>query len=337
MLTTLQLLGILLLFLAGLRLSAFFSGGETGFYRVSFLRLSIDAHHGDRIAGRILRFARNPSRFVATTLIGNNVANYLTTLSVGMAAAWLIPGGADYLEVLATLIISPVIFIFGELVPKNIYYLAPLSRLRRDINLFRVFYWLFLPVSFPLIAIARFFQRIGGTRDEPRQFLLGRNRLVQVLRQGHREGLLSDVQNWLVHGLLHTAAQRVTESMTPGDRVLGVDIDCPRDEALEFARHFGVHSIAVRRAGTEADWFAYVRVVDLAVTQRPLKSLLRQMPRIESGASKLQAMQTLREAGEAYGAVFAGETVIGVVSEHGLVEQLFRPPAVVGGRAAPVT
>ena len=43
----LTLAGSLALFILGVRLSAFFSGSETGFYRVSFLRLSIDAHAGD--------------------------------------------------------------------------------------------------------------------------------------------------------------------------------------------------------------------------------------------------------------------------------------------------
>ena len=81
----LAIIGAFALFLLGLRLSAFFSGAETGFYRVSFLRLSIDAHAGDRIAKRILWFAQHPSYFVATTLIGNNIANYLTTSAISLA------------------------------------------------------------------------------------------------------------------------------------------------------------------------------------------------------------------------------------------------------------
>ena len=89
--TTLLFAGAAGLFFLGLRLSAFFSGCETGFYRASFLRLTIDAQAGDRIAGRLLWFARNPGYFVATTLVGNNVANYLTTFAIGLAAATLLP------------------------------------------------------------------------------------------------------------------------------------------------------------------------------------------------------------------------------------------------------
>ncbi|MEZ6046353.1 MAG: hypothetical protein R3C11_12455 [Planctomycetaceae bacterium] len=40
----------LVLLVIGLRLSFFFSGSETGFYRASFLRLNLDAQGGDKTA-----------------------------------------------------------------------------------------------------------------------------------------------------------------------------------------------------------------------------------------------------------------------------------------------
>ena len=94
---------VLVLFLIGLFLSAFFSGNETGFYRLSFVRLNIDAQSGDRVTQKLLWFARNPSYFVATTLIGNNVANYLTTLSIGMATLSLFPSDSGWIEIVGTL------------------------------------------------------------------------------------------------------------------------------------------------------------------------------------------------------------------------------------------
>ena len=68
----------LTLLAVGVFLSAFFSGSETGFYRASRFRVVLSALDGDRIAKRLLWLVNNPSLFVATTLIGNNVANYLT-------------------------------------------------------------------------------------------------------------------------------------------------------------------------------------------------------------------------------------------------------------------
>ena len=71
------MLTCLSLFVVGMLLSAFFSGAETGFYRVTRVRLVLDAMGGDWIASRLLSLTNNPTLFVATTLIGNNLANYL--------------------------------------------------------------------------------------------------------------------------------------------------------------------------------------------------------------------------------------------------------------------
>ncbi|MEE3220565.1 MAG: CNNM domain-containing protein, partial [Planctomycetota bacterium] len=56
------------LFLSGLLLSAFFSGSETGFYRVPRIRLLIDSLAGDRVSRVLLWLTNYPSLFVATTL-----------------------------------------------------------------------------------------------------------------------------------------------------------------------------------------------------------------------------------------------------------------------------
>lgn len=326
MTSTLVFFSALTLFCAGVWLSAFFSGSETGFYRVSFMRLTIDAHAGDSKAQRLLWFTRNPSYFVATTLVGNNVANYVTTLAVGLAVSSVIHGGAGWVEIVATLLISPVIFVFGELIPKNLYYRAPMMLLRRGCVGFQFFYRLFLPISFPLIGITKLIERIGRVEDQPIELVLGRNRLVQVLSQGHREGLLTDVQSKMVNGLMHTAAQPVRESVTPVSRVLNVFDDANRQSVLEHASKYGLSHIAVLKSGTDNDWLGYVRVADLRITGKSPKELIRPMPRVDAAASKLEALLTMRQADEAYGLVVAGEKVMGIVNERGLIEQLFRPP-----------
>ncbi len=80
---------ILLLFALGVFLSALFSGTETGFYRVTRMRLLLDGMDGDRTSTFLLRLTNHPALFVATTLIGNNVANYMTSLAIVLATQHL--------------------------------------------------------------------------------------------------------------------------------------------------------------------------------------------------------------------------------------------------------
>jgi CBS domain containing-hemolysin-like protein len=325
-------LGALVLFLIGLRLAAFFSGAETGFYRASYLRLSIDAQAGDPVAKRILWFCQNPTNFVVTALIGNNVAHYILTVAVGIAAveAGLSEGMAA--EVVATLLIAPFAFTFGELIPKNLYYRAPLWMLRRNVGWFTLFYRAFLPVSYPLIALTQNLQRFSRTVASRPGQILGRARLVQVLSQGHEEGLLLDVQRRLIEGMTHLAGQSVGSSIVPTSRILGVAENAAREDLLSFARRYGLTNVALRHSTAPDAWFAYVRVADVALTQRPLASLARSMPVIEATCSKLEALLTLRSQGAAYGVVKSGQQTMGIASDHGLSEQLFREPQAAGGR-----
>ena len=64
----------IVLLAVGIFLSAFFSGSETGFYRASRVRIVMAGLDGDRVSKYLLKLINNPTLFVATTLIGNNLS-----------------------------------------------------------------------------------------------------------------------------------------------------------------------------------------------------------------------------------------------------------------------
>ena len=313
----------LLVFALGLWLSAFFSGSETGFYRISFVRLSIDAHAGDASASRVLWFARHPSAFVATTLVGNNVANFLTAQGVALVITAIVTSPGLAWEIVGTLAISPIVFLFGELMPKNLYFRSPQRRLLRNAPLFRAFFYLFAPISAPLILITGWLKRFGTTDPQTTPLVLGRKRLVQVLEEGHEQGLLADIQNRLVGGLLNTSRAPVDSSFVPRHRVLGLPSTASRDQLLEHARHFGLTEVAVHRENEDGEWFACVRVIDLAVGDRNVADLLIELPRMAPGTSRLDALLQLNEHAAPLGAVVQDNHTLGLVNRRRLAEQLF--------------
>lgn len=326
-----ELVLVVMLFGIGLRLSAFFSGGETGFYRLSLPRVSIDAQAGDPVARRLLWYARHPAHFVATTLVGNNLANYLVTFAISMGVMTVFGRVTELLDVASTLLLAPVIFLFGELLPKNLYYRSPMKLLRRDAKLFGMFYYLFLPLSIPLVRITRLLQQFNPPTGPRANLMLGRSRLVQLMSQGRREGVLTDVQSRLASGVLQIAPQSIADSVIPSDRVLGVEETTSREDLLQFARSYGTSLVCLRQTGSEDGWFAYLRVMDLVLDSRPVAALMTPMPVIPASATKLDALQRLQGEGALQGVVVRGEQTLGVVSTRGLVEQLFRPAIVPTG------
>ena len=321
----LPLAAAIALFVVGVRLSAFFSGSETGFYRVSFLRLSIDAHAGDSVARRLMWFVQNPSFFVATTLVGNNIANYVATVAIGLAIAALFTTTSALLDVAATMLFAPVIFLFGELMPKNLYFRAPTELLRQGLKKFRFYYFLFLPVSLPLVGITRLFERLSQSSPHQLDLVLGRRRLSHVLDKGHEHGLLTAGQGNLVHGLLHESSLRASEIMTPVDRVLGLEESATREELSAFARDYGLTHITIRKAEIADGWFGYIRWIDLERRSDEPRDLIREMPRIAHDATRLTALLALRENGHALALVCDGETVLGTMSEKALIEHFMHP------------
>src|SRR5690606_38459404 len=102
-------------------------------------------------------------------------------------------------------------------------------------------------VSFPLIAIAKMFERLGKARADQAGVVLGRTRLAEVLSQGHREGILTEVQTRLVRGVMNVAGKSVRSSTTPSDRVLGLPEGSSREEILDFARRYGIAIVPIQK------------------------------------------------------------------------------------------
>lgn len=311
------------MFILALRMNAFFSGTETGLYRLNPLRVNVDALAGDTVAQRLMWYVQHPNHFVATTLVGNNVANFIASLAINMGISVFF--GFQSAEILATLFFTPLIFLFGDLIPKSLFFRAPMALLRKKLRWFDIYYRLFLVISLPLVGISKWAQRFAPEKDASESPFLGRQRLQELLGQGHEEGVLTEIQNRLIGGLLNTAVQPVLQSMIPSSRVLGLPSDASREEILNFSDEYAVPFVILKDDKNGGDWSKYVRPIDLAVSTGAVSNWIEPMPRIDAKATKLEALLAMRQADAPVAVVADNEHVQGIVFERGLVEQLFRP------------
>ncbi len=108
-------------FAAFLFASGFFSGSETGIYCANRLRLRLRAHRGEPRALRLQRLLDDEQSALGVILVGTNVANYLTTVFVALLLTSRTALSDRGVEVYTTLIVAPVVFVFGEVLPKNLF------------------------------------------------------------------------------------------------------------------------------------------------------------------------------------------------------------------------
>lgn len=314
----------LLLFFFGLKLSAFFSGSETGFYRVSTLQLTLQKQHGDRVASQLFQFVTHPERFVTTTLVGNNVANYLTTLAIGLLVAAMTANSEGYVEVFATLMLTPIIFVFGELIPKSLYYRAPMSLLRGGTVGFKVCYYLFLPISYPLILASRLVSKFGSSDKRPIEVVFGRSRLYGVLEAGQKEGILTPVQRNLAENLMQQAEDPVAIAMVPAVAVAGASEAATTEQINAIAERDESAYVLLHSPTDRFHWTSFVRIADIQATGLSPRLAKKEMPEFDVSTPRIEVLTQLMKLRVPFGRVVDHGRTVGIIRRQTLVSQLFR-------------
>lgn len=326
----------LLLFLAGMQMSAFFSGSETGFYRVSQLQLTLQKQHGDTTARQLVEFIDHPARFVSTTLVGNNVANYLTTLAIGLFVAEVIgqTGPAGTVEIASTLLMAPAIFVFGELIPKSLYYRAPLSLLRQRHFVFRFFYFVFLPLSFPLTMVASAISRLTGQDSPSVDTMFGRTRMFGLIASGKRDGVITQIQGRLADNLMHSGNHLLAEYMEALDVLPTVHGNATRDTILATAEAHGIGWVLLSQGESSGEETRAIRVSTLLMNAVSPRTASEIVPRYGEETHPLVALSDLFRQHAHFGLVIDEDTSrpVGLIRRDRLGNQLLisqtspRPP-----------
>ena len=307
----------LLMLVAGIALSAFFSGSETGFYRVTRVRLLLDARGGDWISRGLLMLTHRPGLFVATTLIGNNLANYLTSLAIVLMTTEIVQDDAGLAELAATVLFSPVVFVYGELLPKYLFLNAPNRLLRQAGPVFLVFALLFLPLACLLWALGRGLQSLLGEAPLSARSVLARKEVQDVLQEGRAAGILKPRQQRLAQNLLSVAGRPISQFSVPASRIATALPDTPRDRLLALARRQGAKVLLIRNPQRRG-FTGYVRTVELSLAadedplpERDLLRLDKTLPVIDALIELQGAEEDLAEVidatGKPIGLLFAEE------------------------------
>ena len=312
------------LFSLGLILSAFFSGSETGFYRATRVRLVLDGLAGDPVARGLLWLTNNPALFVATTLVGNNLANYLTSFAIVLMAQQLFSSPNSVAEIAVPILLSPVVFVYGELLPKNLFYYSPNLLLRRCGPFFLFFVAAFAPVSAVLWSLGRILQAILGEAPLRVRLALARKELQQILEEGQDAGILQPAQRKLAQSLFAVASRSVQDICTPVGRMASIRIGANKRDVLRVARRHGTSvSPVVDARGHEL--LGYVRTVDLYLDPGDQIETYRPLPDVASEESHIAALIQLQSSKDELARVVNkdGDTV-GLLYAVELTQPLFR-------------
>ena len=314
----------LIFLLGGMACSALFSGSETGFYRVNRVRLMLDALQGNWTAKRLLWMTNHPAMFVATVLVGNNLANYLVSLGTVLGTQAILGYQSEWWGLTASVVLAPVLFVYGESLPKQLFHDAPNRLLRRCGGILVVCMYLFSPITILLGALSKILQKlIGESLDEVR-LTLARKELQRVFEEGHEAGIIRPAQQGLAQGLFALAHRPASTVAMNAARMPHVVIGTSNKVICQLAKKWRIAAFAVESDDGSGELLGYVRIADVYLhgnKMPPLRSLVE----IRADETYISALNKLYDAGESLGHVVTenGETVGFVTTRH-LSEPLFR-------------
>ncbi len=156
-------MGVILVILLTMLFSAFFSGMEIAFVTSNKLRIELDKKQGVFGSEIIKIFTNNPGQFIATMLVGNNVALVVYGLFFSKLLSPVLTPimGSDVLVLIINTIISTaLILLFSEFLPKTVFIISPNFFLKILSIPTIIFYWIFYPVSKFTLAASNLFIKV---------------------------------------------------------------------------------------------------------------------------------------------------------------------------------
>lgn len=215
---------------ACLMISAFFSGAETALTAASRARMLAMENNGDARAAMVNRLLKLRDRLIGTLLIGNNIVN---TAAASLTTAVLLSVFGDVGIAYATVIVSVMVIIFSEVLPKTVAINSPDNVALRVSRPVALIMWLFTPLTVTLDRIIRFLLRITGLATTPGQNVLSASEELRgTVDLLHREGSVEKTDRDMLGGLLNLKELQVLDVMVHRTKMMTIDAALSNEEIV---------------------------------------------------------------------------------------------------------
>ncbi|WP_339690918.1 HlyC/CorC family transporter [Celeribacter baekdonensis] len=211
-------------------MSAFFSGSETALTAASRGKLRSQADKGEKGAERALKVTEDSERLIGSVLLGNNLVNILAT---SLATALFTKVFGQNGVALATLIMTLLVLIFAEVLPKTYAITNPESAAARVAAPIALIVTIFAPVVGFVRLLVRGMLRMFGVETDPEADILAvKDEIAGAIALGHVEGVVQKEDRDRILGALDLGERTVEEIMLHRSQIEMIDADLPPAEVL---------------------------------------------------------------------------------------------------------
>ncbi|HPO05696.1 MAG TPA: CNNM domain-containing protein, partial [Candidatus Gracilibacteria bacterium] len=219
-------------------LSAFFSGSEIALISLSEVKMRTMINEGHLSARLVSKLRKNPHRLLVTILVGNNFVNIGASV---LCTVWATKHFGESFLAYITGILTLVILIFGEILPKTIA-----ERFPRHFALFiaRPLY-LFQLLTYPAIWVLEKFMGMLLNLVKKHPDRVTEDEIKTLISMGTEEGLLESEEQEIIENVLEFSDMRVENIMTPRANIIAIDANLSIKEAVDIVLNSGFSRIPV--------------------------------------------------------------------------------------------
>jgi len=279
----------IIIIISSLILSAFFSGMEIAYVSSNKIHIEIEKKQGDFLAKVLDKLTRKPSKFIATMLVGNNIALVIYGFYMGdLLVSWLTQMGpfsngflnywiSDGLILTQTLISTIVILFTAEFLPKVFFQIYANSLLKVFALPAYVFYIIFTFISSFIIWISdlvlKLFFKTEG--DEVQlafsKVELGNYITEQMETVEENDEIDSEIQ--IFKNALEFSEVKSREVMIPRNEIISVAISQSPKNLIQIFTETGLSKVLVYKE-TNDDIIGYIHSFELFKNPKDLQSIL---------------------------------------------------------------
>ncbi len=271
---------LLSLVLVSLLCSAFFSGMEIAFISSNKLKIELDNNKGEIGAKLLSYFNDKPAWFIATMLVGNNIALVIYTLYMAvLLEPFLISFGfgSSSILFLQTIFSTIFILIFAEFLPKAIFRLNPNFILKLFSGILFGFYILLWPVTALVVYLTRVILSCFGKEDgSDEKVSFKKTDLDQYLEElkndlDENEEMEHDVK--IFHNALGFSEIIARDCMVPRNEIVALEINETIDQLKTQFLDTGYSRILIYKDNID-NIIGYVHSTALFKSPENIKSVL---------------------------------------------------------------
>ena len=272
----------LLVIFGCLMLSAFFSGMEIAFVSSNRVRLALQIKQPGLVSTALAKITENPSKFIATTLVGNNIALVIYGLFMGefiIEKIYPESVGIDDLALsivfVQTLISAVVIMITAEFLPKVVFQIYANILLQFFAIPTVLFYHLLSPLTNAFLWFSNLIlMRVFKTSEDHIPTAFSRVELEEYVTEQVEstddEDLDSEVQ--IFHNALTFNNRKAREVMVPRAEVTAVDRYVSNKELISLFSSTGFSKILVYKESLD-NVVGYIHAFDLFKKPKNIRSI----------------------------------------------------------------